>query len=99
MSWSSAPHVVMTTSNQLFLIMSLIIPRNPVETIAPINERNFKHFLLEIIVERMFKPSARFFDSNPPDCAISSKIFSIFVLDFITTSFTGLPGLIISEKL
>ena len=79
--------------------MSLMIPRIPVDTIAPINERNFKQFLSEIISERMLNPSARFFDSNPPDCDISSKIFSILVSRLIETSLTGLPGLIMLEKL
>ena len=82
----------MATSNHLFLIISLIIPLNPVETTAPTNETNFRHCLSEIISVKIPKPSERLTDSNPPDCYNSSKIFSIGMFELISMSFTGRPG-------
>ncbi len=69
-----------------------MIPRNPVDTMAPTNEMNLKHLSSEIIVVKISSPDARFTDSNPPDCSISSKIFSIDVFEFISISFTERPG-------
>ncbi len=72
-----------------------MIPLNPVDTTAPTNEINLKHFSSLIISDKISKPSERFTASNPPDFESSLKISSIDVCELISTSFTGRPGAII----
>ena len=71
-----------------------MIPLNPVETIAPINDRNFVHFSSLIILYSMSTPSATFLASNPPACASSLNMWSVSELFVISTSLTGRPGVI-----
>src|SRR5438094_10051805 len=74
MSWSNAPHVVITQSNILSFIMSRIIPRTPVDNNAPTNERNFVHRLSPCILLKISTPYERFLDSKPPEADMALMI-------------------------
>src|SRR5438093_7169272 len=74
MSWSNAPHVVITQSNILSFIMSRIIPRTPVDSSAPTTERNFVHRFSPCILLKISTPYERFLDSNPPDVDMALMI-------------------------
>jgi hypothetical protein len=71
--------------------MSFIIPLNPVDIMAPTNDKNFRQFLSLIISVNTKRPSAKLRDSNPPDFDIFSKILSIDRPSVMEISWIGLP--------